>query len=78
MTPADDDVDDSQSTCDVACVVGITVAIVAVLLLVSIGWLSGRLTRIGCPSPLKKRARTNEHTVEYPAPISEVEKNYAL
>ena len=76
--PADDDANDSQSTCDVACVVGITAAIIAVLGLVSVGWLSGRLARIGCPSPLKKmmrkRAQTESQTepppVEFTDPIN--------
>ena len=72
--PADDDANGSQSTCDGVCVVGITAAIIAVLGLVSVGWLSGRLARIGCPSPLKKmikkRAQTEPPAVEFTDPIN--------
>ena len=41
------------SSCNGGCIGGITAAI-AVLALVFVGWLSGWLARIGCPSPLKK------------------------
>ena len=62
LTPPEDD-DDSQSSCDGACIGGITAAI-AVLALVFVGWLSGWLTRTGCPSPLKKSTSENVEAQE--------------
>ena len=61
LTPPDDD-DDSQSSCGGGCIGGIT-ATVAVLALVFVGWLSGWLTRTGCPSPLKKSTSVNGEVV---------------
>ena len=55
--------DDSQSSCDGACIGGIT-ATVAVLALVLVVWLSGWLTRTGCPSPLQKFKKPTREKIE--------------
>ena len=66
LTPQKDD-DDSQSSCDGGCIgaiIGGITATVFVLALVFVGWLSGWLTRTGCPSPLQKFKKPTREKVE--------------
>ena len=56
--------DDSQSSCDGACIGGVAGGCF-VLVLVCTGWLSGDFAKTGCPPPSKKLSRVrSRHKTE--------------